>query len=129
MKEAHQMEVADEIAFFKIHDLNKDGHWDESELLSMYGTERNVDPQAEHIQNIIKTIHNTMDLDKDGLISQDEYITNAALPPITEKHEKKEKELKKGKKNKNKEKEKKQNKSSQKLDKDYEFVVPAKFRA
>ncbi|CAO3686743.1 unnamed protein product [Rhizopus stolonifer] len=127
MKETHQMEVADEVAFFKIHDLNKDGHWDESELVSMYGTERNVDPQAEHIQSIIKTIYNTMDLNKDGFISQDEYITNAALPPITENHEKKEKELKKGKKNKNKEK--KQNKSSQKLDKDYEFVVPAKFRA
>ncbi|KAG0747311.1 hypothetical protein G6F57_003699 [Rhizopus arrhizus] len=127
MKEAHQMEVADEVSFFKIHDLNKDGFWDEDELMSMYGIERGIDPKAEHIQVIIEEIYKAMDLNKDRFISQDEYITSTFLPTITKQQEEKEKEIKKKSKNKNKKQDK--SKKKKKQDADYELVVPAKFRA
>ncbi|KAI8047963.1 uncharacterized protein B0P05DRAFT_565071 [Gilbertella persicaria] len=94
MSESHNIEIQDEVAFFKIHDLNQDGFWDEEELKSMYGLERDIDPNAQHIKLIIDRVFQDMDLNRDRLISLDEYI-NAKLPMITEKQQRVEEEEKK----------------------------------
>lgn len=82
MHDAHQIEVTDEVTFFKIHDLDNDGFWSESELQSMYGLERDIDPNANHIKIIIDRVYQDMDFNKDRFISLDEYITSK-LPVLT----------------------------------------------
>ncbi|KAI9263761.1 hypothetical protein BY458DRAFT_514266 [Sporodiniella umbellata] len=119
MKEVHRMEVGDNTAFFKIHDLNNDGNWSREEIENMYALERKVDPLSEHIKHLVQTVLDTMDTDKDGLVSQKEYMDGAHLPVITKEHEKVEKVAPKAKK---------QQKNAIKRGADYEFVVPAKFR-
>ncbi|CEI90995.1 hypothetical protein RMCBS344292_05300 [Rhizopus microsporus] len=131
MKEIHQMEVSDAATFFKIHDSDKNGFWDEKELLNIYGVERDVDPEAEHLKSIVEHVFSVMDLNKDRLISQDEYTSSKFLPSITKDQEKKEKEMKSGKNNSKKQQKKSStsNNNNNKRGDDYEFVVPAKFRA
>lgn len=94
MNEAHQIEVTDEVTFFKLHDVDGDGFWDEKELQSMYGLERDIDPNTSHIKKIIDRVYEEMDMNKDRLISLDEYIT-AKLPSITAREEKLEEEYRK----------------------------------
>ncbi|KAF1800551.1 hypothetical protein V8B55DRAFT_1535063 [Mucor lusitanicus] len=94
MNEAHQIEVTDEVTFFKLHDVDGDGFWDEKELQSMYGLERDIDPNTSHIKKIIDRVYEEMDMNKDRFISMDEYIT-AKLPSITAREEKLEKEYRK----------------------------------
>lgn len=94
MHDAHQMEIMDEVTFFKLHDLDGDGFWDEKELQSMYGFERDVDPNANHIKLIIDGVYKDMDMNKDRFISQDEYI-NSKLPSLSKKEEQQEEEWKK----------------------------------
>lgn len=83
MHDDHHIEVTDEVTFFKLHDLDNDGFWDEKELKSMYGLERDVDPNASHINIIIDRIYKDMDMNKDRFISMDEYITSK-LPILTQ---------------------------------------------
>ncbi|RUS30640.1 hypothetical protein BC938DRAFT_479132 [Jimgerdemannia flammicorona] len=80
----HNVEVSDEITFFKMHDLNQDGYLDESELRSLYGFERNVNPNAPHIRAIIGRALSDMDTDRDGRISLREYL-NKQMPEMTAK--------------------------------------------
>ncbi|KAL7311398.1 hypothetical protein PS15m_009167 [Mucor circinelloides] len=94
MNEAHQIEVTDEVTFFKLHDIDGDGFWDEKELQSMYGLERDIDPNTSHIKLIIDRVYEEMDMNKDRFISLDEYIT-AKLPSITAREEKLEREYRK----------------------------------
>jgi hypothetical protein len=89
MREAHQIVVNDEVAFFKLHDLDKDNFWDEKELQSMYGLESDIDPNSNHIKRIIDSVYQEMDLNKDRLISIDEYM-NAKLPSVPKNERKKE---------------------------------------
>jgi inorganic pyrophosphatase/exopolyphosphatase len=93
MHDAHQIEVTDEVTFFKLHDLDGDGFWDEYELKSMYGLERDIDPNATHIKLIIDRVYKDMDMNKDRFISMDEYITSK-LPSLSKKEEKQEEEWK-----------------------------------
>ncbi|KAI8992059.1 hypothetical protein BDF20DRAFT_84429 [Mycotypha africana] len=138
MHEAHQIEINDEVAFFKIHDLNKDGFWDENELRSMYGLERDIDPNAQHVQMIIEKVYEKMDLNRDRFISQDEYIL-ATLPDFNGNAKKKEDiatsatETTVQKKrnianNESKNKQKRGN-SNDKSKKKAEGVIPDKFKA
>ncbi|KAG2209995.1 hypothetical protein INT47_003431 [Mucor saturninus] len=83
MHDDHHIEVTDEVTFFKIHDLDGDGFWDEQELKSMYGLERSIDPNAQHIKVIIDRVYKDMDMNKDRYISMDEYITSK-LPILTQ---------------------------------------------
>ncbi|OBZ90150.1 hypothetical protein A0J61_01794 [Choanephora cucurbitarum] len=85
MHQSRQVEISDEVAFFKYHDINKDGFWDEKELRAMYGFES--DPDSIHIKSIIDGVFEDMDKNRDRLISQDEY-TNAKLPQINQRHDK-----------------------------------------
>lgn len=92
MAETHQIEVKDEVTFFKLHDLDKDGFWDEKELKSMYGLERDIDPNASHIKRIIDSVYQEMDLNRDRFVSMDEYM-NARLPTVSKKEKKMEEEM------------------------------------
>ncbi|KAI8369136.1 hypothetical protein EDC96DRAFT_122089 [Choanephora cucurbitarum] len=87
MHQSRQVEISDEVAFFKYHDINKDGFWDEKELRVMYGFESDADPDSIHIKSIIDGVFEDMDKNRDRLISQDEY-TNAKLPQINQRHDK-----------------------------------------
>ncbi|RUS20808.1 hypothetical protein BC937DRAFT_94345 [Endogone sp. FLAS-F59071] len=84
MLKHHNIQVFDEISFFKLHDLDHDNYLDESELRSLYGFERDVDPQASHIKAIIGRVLEDMDTDKDGRISMSEYIRKQ-LPELSSK--------------------------------------------
>ena len=63
MHQSRQVEISDEVAFFKYHDINKDGFWDEKELRAMYGFES--DPDSIHIKSIIDGVFEDMDKNRD----------------------------------------------------------------
>lgn len=75
MKEHHGIEINDEVTFFKLHDLDGDGYWDEGELKYMFGIESDVDPNSSHIQHIIARIYQEIDTNKDKFISLKEYVS------------------------------------------------------
>jgi hypothetical protein len=134
MTEAHQIEVKDEVTFFKLHDLDNDGFWDEKELQSMYGLERDIDPNANHIKRIIDSVYQEMDLNRDRFISMDEYM-NARLPSVSKEEEEMIQKRKTGEPKKNKQKNQKKAKkadtvpeNNKKKTEKYEGV-PNKFRA
>ncbi|KAL0074190.1 hypothetical protein J3Q64DRAFT_1778974 [Phycomyces blakesleeanus] len=83
LHDTHQIQSADEMSFFKIHDLNGDGFWDAHELRAMYGLERDIDPDAKHIRTIIDRVFEDLDKDLDGYVSMAEYMTTK-LPNWTE---------------------------------------------
>lgn len=91
MADSHHIEVSDEVAFFKIHDTNGDGFWDENELRSMYGIERDIDPEARHVGAIINRAFQDLDANGDRLISLEEYM-RSKLPNWTEQEKKEEKQ-------------------------------------
>lgn len=138
MNEAHQIEVTDEVTFFKLHDLDGDGFWDEKELQSMYGLERDIDPNTSHIKLIIDRVYEEMDMNKDRFISLDEYIT-AKLPSISAREEKLEQDIKKKAPSSSAPKHNKRKASSEKAksivknkrssSKNAEGVIPNKYRA
>ncbi|KAI8141543.1 hypothetical protein BJV82DRAFT_618153 [Fennellomyces sp. T-0311] len=82
MQDTHGIQVSDEVAFFKIHDANGDGYWDEFDLRAMYGLERDVDPSAKHVRTIIDRAFQDLDIDGDRLISLAEYM-RSQLPDWT----------------------------------------------
>ncbi|KAI8384578.1 uncharacterized protein BYT42DRAFT_562959 [Radiomyces spectabilis] len=83
MRETHRMEIADAVTFFKLHDLDGNGFLDANELRAIYGWERDVNPDANHIQDIIQRALQELDKDQDGLISMQEYLASK-LPQWTE---------------------------------------------
>ncbi|KAI9032879.1 hypothetical protein CLU79DRAFT_728471 [Phycomyces nitens] len=83
LHDTHQIQSADEMSFFKIHDLNGDGFWDAHELRAMYGLERDIDPDAKHVRTIIDRVFADLDKDLDGYVSMAEYMTTK-LPNWTE---------------------------------------------
>ncbi|KAI7848722.1 hypothetical protein BDC45DRAFT_522593 [Circinella umbellata] len=91
MQDTHGIQVSDEVAFFKIHDTNGDGFWDESDLRAMYGLERDIDPNAHHVRTIVDRALQDLDMDKDGLISLAEYM-KSKLPDWTPEEVKEEKQ-------------------------------------
>lgn len=101
MHDDHHIEVTDEVTFFKLHDLDNDGFWSDKELQSLYGFERDIDPNEQHIKTIINRVYQDMDFNKDGLISLEEYIASK-LPSLTKREEKLEEELKEEAKKKKK---------------------------
>ncbi|KAI9278242.1 hypothetical protein BDA99DRAFT_491550 [Phascolomyces articulosus] len=91
MQDTHGIQVNDEVAFFKIHDDNGDGFWDESDLRAMYGLERDIDPNAHHVRTIVDRALQDLDKDKDGKISLEEYM-KSQLPDWTPEEIQEEKE-------------------------------------
>lgn len=83
MDEWHRIQISDEVAFFKIHDTNGDGFWDESELRAIYGFERDIDPSAKHVRTIVDRAFQDLDTNGDRLISLTEYM-RSQLPDWTE---------------------------------------------
>ncbi|KAI8638974.1 hypothetical protein BD408DRAFT_422226 [Parasitella parasitica] len=135
MNEAHQIEVTDEVTFFKLHDLDGDGFWDEKELQSMYGLERDIDPKTSHIKLIIDRVYKEMDMNKDRFISLDEYIT-AKLPSLSQREENLEKEIKKNAPPKKSKKKAQNNSKAEPIvnnkrssSKNAEGAIPNKYRA
>lgn len=82
MTETHQIQISDEVTFFKLHDRNGDGQWDDNDLKALYGFERDVDASAKHIRTIIDRAFHDLDMDGDGLISLTEYM-QSKLPSWT----------------------------------------------
>lgn len=82
MTETHQIQISDEVTFFKLHDRNGDGQWDDNDLKALYGFERDVDASAKHIRTIIDRAFHDLDMDGDGLISLTEYM-QSKLPTWT----------------------------------------------
>lgn len=74
MKAHHGIEINDEVTFFKLHDLDGDGYWDEGELKYMFGVESDTDPNSSHIQHVIARIYQEIDTNNDRFISLKEYI-------------------------------------------------------
>ncbi|OZJ06210.1 hypothetical protein BZG36_00837 [Bifiguratus adelaidae] len=74
MAEDHDLDNFDEVVFFKLHDLNHDGHLDEKELMAMYGLERDIDLESRHIKAIINRAFQDMDTNGDRMISLQEYL-------------------------------------------------------
>ncbi|KAG0188409.1 hypothetical protein DFQ28_004897 [Apophysomyces sp. BC1034] len=93
MHDTHQIQVSDEVTFFKLHDLDGDGFWDDRELRAMYGLERDIDPNAVHVKTIINRAFEELDTGRDGLISLTEYM-RSKLPNWTEEEKKAEKRWK-----------------------------------
>ena len=96
MHQDHQIEITDEVAFFKIHDLNNDGFWSQEEMQSLYGVERGIDPTENHIMSLIDSVFEEMDTNKDRYISLEEYLAHN-LPAVSKEDEAKEQEIKKKK--------------------------------
>ncbi|KAI9314572.1 DNA topoisomerase [Dichotomocladium elegans] len=82
MQETHQIHISDEVTFFKMHDRDGDGMWDEGDLRALYGFERDVDAGAKHIRLIIDRVFRDLDTDLDGFISLQEYM-RSKLPDWT----------------------------------------------
>eukprot|EP00126_Sphaerothecum_destruens_P003783 Sdes_comp17571_c0_seq2m6814 len=83
MKEEHSVDSGDyDIAsFFYIHDVDKNGFLDRKELLHILGSSYGngdydtLDEQSKkEIETFLETVYREVDLDKDFLISYDEYI-------------------------------------------------------
>lgn len=91
MHDTHSIQVSDEVAFFKIHDLDGDGFWDTHELQAMYGLERDIDPSASHIRAIINRAFQDLDADQDNRISLQEYM-QSKLPNWTPEERRQEKQ-------------------------------------
>lgn len=96
MLDAHHIEITDEITFFKLHDIDKDGFWSVQEVSAIYGIERNVDPNAPYIKGLVERVYQIMDKDKDRFISLEEYLSNK-LPDLTKSELEQEKAYKQGK--------------------------------
>lgn len=97
MHEEHEIEITDEVTFFKLHDLEDDGYWDESDIRAMYGFEAATDSDSDQSKVIIKRVIKGMDTDQDGRVSLEEYIKHK-LPVLTKREEAARQELKKNKK-------------------------------
>lgn len=112
MHEEHEIEITDEVTFFKLHDLDDDGFWDESDIRAMYGFEEASDTGSDHAKVIIKRVIKGMDVDEDGRVSLEEYIKHK-LPLLTKREEEARQESKKNKK-----------KNAKSGNKDQDAVIP-----
>ncbi|ORZ19901.1 hypothetical protein BCR42DRAFT_410771 [Absidia repens] len=83
MDNTHHIEISDEVTFFKLHDLDRDGYWNDHEVRAIYGLERDVSSDASHVNTIVWRAFQDLDSDKDGLISMKEYMVHH-LPDWTE---------------------------------------------
>lgn len=90
MLEEHQIEEYDPITFFKLHDLNDNGHWESPDILNIYGLAREtivgdgsgmglhehghevVTPEAR--KHVVDTILQLIDSDRNGQITAQEWV-------------------------------------------------------
>ncbi|SAM04744.1 hypothetical protein [Absidia glauca] len=82
MDNTHHIEISDEVTFFKLHDLDRDGYWNDHEVQAIYGLERDI-PDAPHVTTIVRRAFEELDSNMDGLISMKEYMVKH-LPNWTE---------------------------------------------
>lgn len=78
----HHIQSFDLGSFFSVHDLNRDGVLDRSEIEAIYGVHHSL--SAKHSENhevhdakadkIVRTVLDRIDKDKDGLITKREFI-------------------------------------------------------
>ncbi|CAO1617926.1 unnamed protein product [Sympodiomycopsis kandeliae] len=90
----HHIQSFDLGSFFSVHDLNRDGVLDRSEIEAIYGVHHSLsakhspnhevhDAKADHI---VKTVLDRIDKDKDGLITKKEFVAagKEGLPSFPE---------------------------------------------
>ncbi|OWZ74637.1 hypothetical protein C365_06975 [Cryptococcus neoformans Bt85] len=81
MHTEHHIDSFDLESFFKLHDLDMNGYWDELEIQAVYGLHHHslkdklgrghADGRA---QNIVAQVLDALDKDRDGKISLDEFL-------------------------------------------------------
>jgi len=80
MSSEHHIDTFDVRSFFHLHDLNRDGVWDAEEIQAVYGvhhvySQKKSKDDIEHqkkADQIVKTVLERIDLNKDGVIQPDE---------------------------------------------------------
>lgn len=83
MASEHHIDSFDPPSFFQLHDLNRDGIWDREEIEAIYGvhhiySQKKSKDDIEHqkkADHIVNTVLGTIDKDKDGKITQDEFVS------------------------------------------------------
>lgn len=94
MANEHHINAFDLGSFFTLHDLNRDGVWDRSEIEAIYGVHHSTSikhsPTAEvhdeKANKIVKEVLKRLDLDGDALVSKSEFLHGGvdALPTFEE---------------------------------------------
>ncbi|EPT03458.1 hypothetical protein FOMPIDRAFT_1022421 [Fomitopsis schrenkii] len=82
MAKEHHIDSFDPPSFFQLHDLNRDGIWDREEIEAIYGvhhaySQKKSKDEIEHqkkADNIVNTVLEKLDKNKDGKISLDEFL-------------------------------------------------------
>ncbi|PCH34092.1 hypothetical protein WOLCODRAFT_22453 [Wolfiporia cocos MD-104 SS10] len=82
MASEHHIDSFDPPSFFQLHDLNRDGIWDREEIEAIYGvhhvySQKKSKDEIQHQQkadHIVNTVLGKIDKDKDGKISQEEFV-------------------------------------------------------
>lgn len=82
MHTEHHIDSFDLESFFKLHDLDMDGFWDEAEIQAIYGLHhhsmREKIPQSELVEGrtkvVVDKVLQRLDSNKDGQISLDEFL-------------------------------------------------------
>ncbi|RXK41351.1 hypothetical protein M231_01256 [Tremella mesenterica] len=90
MHTEHHIDSFDLPSFFKLHDLDSDGYWDQKEIAAVYGlyhhkVKDKVPETEEHkakVEEIVNVVLQRLDTDRNGKISLVEYIAggNDGLP-------------------------------------------------
>ena len=73
MHTEHHIDAFDLASFFKLHDFNNDGHWDEGEIEAVYGLHHHSVKDkmpADHVDSraevVVKKVLDRLDSNKDG---------------------------------------------------------------
>nr|VWO94406.1 EF-hand domain-containing protein [Ganoderma boninense] len=80
MATEHHIDTFDVPSFFQLHDLNRDGHWDQEEIEAVYGvhhvySQKKSKDEVEHKEKaefVVKTVLKRLDKNGDGVITLDE---------------------------------------------------------
>ncbi|KAH7115951.1 secretory pathway protein-like protein Ssp120 [Dendryphion nanum] len=80
MAEEHHINTFDATTFFTLHDYDSTGQWSRDDIRRTFGLS---DPSTSHITDpekaaVIDTVLKLFDINKDGLVQQDEFVSKWA---------------------------------------------------